>query len=80
VKDPGLGKVEIPALFSPCRGFKYHIKTKFGPWPEFADNTASRNLSDGLGLVFSREIFSKMIIGLFAKKPARPIKLLARLS
>ena len=66
MEDPDLGKVEIQALFSPGRGFKYDIKTKFCPQPEFADNSASRNLSGGLRLVFFRKIFSKMIIGLFA--------------
>ena len=66
MEDPDLGKVEIQALFSPGRGFKYDIKTKFCPQPEFADNAASRNLSSGLRLVFFGKIFSKMIIGLFA--------------
>ena len=61
-----MGKVEIQALFSPGRGLKYHIKTKFCFQPEFADNAASRNLSGGLRLVFFGKILSKMIVGLLA--------------
>ena len=61
-----MGKVEIQALFSPGRGFKYHIKTKFCSQPKFADDAVSRNLSGGLRLVFFGKILSKMIIGLLA--------------